>query len=96
MSERLSDHSGRTADDVGTEADDRLAPLRRVPWTARRSVDRPWPGATHRLLLASGALLALGTFVTVLNMPDLPYHPARDLEASRRPTTPTATPACCW
>ena len=79
MSERLSDHSGRTADDVGTEADDRLAPLRRVPWTAR-SVDRPWPGATHRLLLATGALLALGTFVTVLNMPDLPYHPARDLE----------------
>ena len=31
-------------------------------------------------LLATGALLALGTFVTVLNMPDLPYHPARDLE----------------
>jgi hypothetical protein len=43
-------------------------------------VDRPWPGATHRLLLATGALLALGTFLTVLNMPDLPYHPARDLE----------------
>ena len=50
-----------------------------MPWTAR-SVDRPWPGATHRLLLATGALLTLGTFVTVLNMPDLPYHPARDLE----------------
>lgn len=79
MSERLSDRSGRTAGDGRSGAGDRLAPLRRVPWSAR-SVDRPWPGATHRLLLATGALLALGTFLTVLNMPDLPYHPARDLE----------------
>jgi hypothetical protein len=31
-------------------------------------------------LLATGLLLALGTFWTVLSMPDLPYHPARDLE----------------
>lgn len=85
MSERLSDGSVQAAqgkdvgEDVGDAAGDRLAPLRRVPWAAR-SVDRPWPGATHRLLLATGALLALGTFLTVLNMPDLPYHPARDLE----------------
>ena len=55
------------------------APLRRVPWSARND-DRPWPAATHVLLLAAGAVLALGTLVTVLNMPDLPYHPARDLE----------------
>jgi hypothetical protein len=55
------------------------APRRRVPWSARRE-DRPWPPATHRLLLATGLLLALGTFWTVLSMPDLPYHPARDLE----------------
>lgn len=55
------------------------APLRRVPWTARQG-GRPWPGATHVLLLVTGAVLALGTLLTVLNMPDLPYHPARDLE----------------
>ncbi|MBL0747203.1 glycosyltransferase [Nocardioides baculatus] len=54
-------------------------PLRRVPWSARES-RRPWPSATHALLLGTGAVLALGILVTVLNMPDLPYHPARDLE----------------
>lgn len=54
-------------------------PLRRVPWSAREG-DQPWPAATHVLLLVAGAVLALGTLVTVLNMPDLPYHPARDLE----------------
>ena len=55
------------------------ARVRRVPWSARGG-DRPWPPATHRLLLATGVLLALGTFWTVLSMPDLAYHPARDLE----------------
>lgn len=55
------------------------APRRRVPWSVRDG-DRPWPPATQRLLLATGALLALGTVWAVLTMPDLPYHPARDLE----------------
>jgi hypothetical protein len=58
---------------------DARAPIRRVPWTAGPR-DQPWPAATHVLLLLAGVVLALTTFATVLNMPDLPYHPARDLE----------------
>lgn len=73
MTLRTSRHEG-----VAPPAAD-AAPLRRVPWVARTE-DRPWPAATHALLLAVGAVLALGTLLTVLNMPDLPYHPARDLE----------------
>lgn len=72
-----SEETARVRDTDDVDVDHR--PLRRVPWRARQH-DRPWPGATHRLLLATGGLLALGVFWTVLNMPDLPYHPARDLE----------------
>lgn len=54
-------------------------PPRRSPRSVRDE-GRPWPRATQALLLAAGAVLALGTFWTVLAMPDLPYHPARDLE----------------
>lgn len=58
---------------------DARAPIRRVPWSQSPS-DRLWPRATNALLLLAGAVLALGTFLTVLGMPELPYHPARDLE----------------
>ncbi len=54
-------------------------PVRRVPWSVRES-GRPWPRATHLLLQGTGVLLAALTFFTVLGMPELPYHPARDLE----------------
>jgi hypothetical protein len=50
-----------------------------VPWNARKR-SRPWPAATHALLVGAGVLLALFMFVIVMNMPDLPYHPARDAE----------------
>lgn len=53
--------------------------VRRATWSAR-DVDRPWPRATHVLLQVAGVVLAAATFFTVLAMPDLPYHPARDLE----------------
>lgn len=72
---RTSGETAREELDAGSAA----APLRRVPWSARQD-GRPWPAATHVLLLVVGVALALGTLVTVLNMPDLPYHPARDLE----------------
>jgi hypothetical protein len=72
--------SGTPGDDeIETSSTADPAPLRRVPWSAR-SDHRQWPAATHALLLATGVVLALGTLLTVLNMPDLPYHPARDLE----------------
>ncbi|HYH73702.1 MAG TPA: glycosyltransferase [Nocardioides sp.] len=45
-----------------------------------RESGRPWPRATHLLLQGTGVLLAALTFFTVLGMPELPYHPARDLE----------------
>lgn len=80
MSPQPSVDSGRTArPGEAPDGSPRVAALRRVPWRARNE-QRPWPGATHRLLLAAGALLAIGTFGVVLAMPDLPYHPARDLE----------------
>lgn len=80
MSVRPSVRSGEPGGAAALDGiPDGSAPLRRVPWSARDE-DRPWPAATHRLLLATGVLLALGTLWTVLNMPDLPYHPARDLE----------------
>ncbi len=78
MTPAPSESAGQpTQDEVRPEP--ASAPLRRVPWSARND-GRPWPAATHVLLLAAGVVLALGTLVTVLNMPDLPYHPARDLE----------------
>ena len=54
-------------------------PVRRVPWTVR-DTHRPWPRATHLLLQHAGVVLAAATFFTVLGMPELAYHPARDLE----------------
>ena len=39
-----------------------------------------WPRSTTVLLVAVGAVLAIITFLTVLAMPDLPWHSARDLE----------------
>ncbi len=54
-------------------------PVRRVPWTVR-DTHRPWPRATHLLLQLAGVVLAAATFFTVLGMPELAYHPARDLE----------------
>ena len=54
-------------------------PLRRVPWSARQQ-DRPWPAATHALLVAAGVVLFCFMFTTVMRLPDLPYHPARDAE----------------
>lgn len=53
--------------------------LRRTPWSVRPG-GRPWPPATQWLLIGIGAVLAAVTFLGVLSMPDLPYHPARDLE----------------
>lgn len=74
-----SGNQGETAaSEVGDTTADAQAPIRRVPWS--RSNDRLWPRATNALLLLAGAVLALGTFFTVLAMPELPYHPARDLE----------------
>lgn len=57
----------------------RSEPIRRSAWRVRRG-DAPWPRATQVLLLLTGGLLAAVTFVGVLSMPDLAYHPARDLE----------------
>lgn len=54
-------------------------PIRRSAWRVRRG-DAPWPRATQALLLLTGGLLAAITFMGVLSMPDLAYHPARDLE----------------
>lgn len=56
-----------------------LQPIRRSAWRVRRG-EAPWPPATQVLLLLTGVVLAGITFVGVLSMPDLPYHPARDLE----------------
>lgn len=53
--------------------------IRRAPWQVRRD-DAPWPPSTHWLLLLSGTVLAAVTFLGVLSMPDLPFHPARDAE----------------
>ncbi len=57
-----------------------MAPVRRVPWSVRETRNRPWPRATHVLLQVAGVVLAATTFFIVLTMPDLPFHPARDLE----------------
>lgn len=43
-------------------------------------VDRAWPTVTRVLLGLSSVVLAAIAFTTVLSLPDLPYHPARDLE----------------
>lgn len=43
-------------------------------------VDRAWPLLTRTLLALSSVALAAIAFTTVLSLPDLPYHPARDLE----------------
>jgi hypothetical protein len=75
---------------VGTGAQGGDAPLRRVPWSARRD-DRPWPRATHVLLVAAGVLLACFMFATVMRIPDLPYHPARDAELRATYDTYVAT-----
>lgn len=76
MSERLTAVAG----DTGEGRDEARNVPRRSASRSARDEARPWPPATHRLLLATGVLLALGTFWTVFTMPDLPYHPARDLE----------------
>lgn len=39
-----------------------------------------WPAATSWLLVATGAFLAMASFLAVFNMPDLLWHPARDAE----------------
>lgn len=43
-------------------------------------VDRSWPPVTRVLLGLCSVVLAAVAFLTVLSMPDLPYHSARDLE----------------
>ena len=76
-SARLGDTTASALlDSARTDAGD---PIRRVPWSLSPG-DRPWPRATNVLLLCAGGALALGTFLAVLSMPELPYHPARDLE----------------
>lgn len=39
-----------------------------------------WPVPTYLLLLVTGLLLSVSSFLTVINMPDLTWHPARDAE----------------
>lgn len=43
-------------------------------------VDRAWPPVTRVLLGLCSVVLAAVAFTTVLSLPDLPYHAARDLE----------------
>lgn len=43
-------------------------------------VDRSWPPVTRALLALCSVVLAAIAFTTVLSLPDLPYHAARDLE----------------
>ncbi len=45
-----------------------------------RPVDRTWPLVTRVLLGLCSVVLAAIAFATVLSLPDLPYHAARDLE----------------
>lgn len=54
-------------------------PIRNTPWS-RRASTRPWPGVTQGILVGIGVLLAVVTFIVIMTMPDLRYHPARDLE----------------
>ncbi len=48
--------------------------------TSTMPAQPPWPRSTTILLLLTGLVLAVMTFVTVLLMPSLPWHGARDLE----------------
>lgn len=41
---------------------------------------RFWPTSTSVLLLLVGLVLSVASFVVVMNMPDLQWHPARDAE----------------
>ena len=61
--------------------------------TVRRG-DRPWPAATQALLVGVGVVLGVVTFLGVLTMPDLPFHPARDLELEATYDTYRET-GCC-
>lgn len=47
---------------------------------ARGPVERAWPPVTRVLLGLCSVVLAAIAFTTVLSLPDLPYHAARDLE----------------
>ena len=58
--------------------DEVSAPAAEAPQTG--PVDRAWPWATRALLGLCSVVLAAIAFATVLTMPDLPYHAARDLE----------------
>ena len=44
------------------------------------TANRIWPRSTSLFLLLVGLALAVVSFVVVLNMPELPWHPARDAE----------------
>lgn len=45
-----------------------------------QKANKYWPTATSWLLLATGTILAITSFIAVFNMPDLLWHPARDAE----------------
>ena len=55
-------------------------PIRHEPVNHRAPGARLWPRSTSVLLLIVGAILGVGSFAVVMNMPDLPWHPARDAE----------------
>lgn len=44
------------------------------------AANKLWPRSTTFLLLAVGAVLSVVSFIVVANMPDLPWHGARDAE----------------
>lgn len=58
------------------------APRRQVLGKAPsgRIDDAPWGPSTQGALLLVGAFLAVATFVGVISMADLPFHPSRDAE----------------
>lgn len=44
------------------------------------TTNRIWPRSTSLFLLLVGLVLAIASFIVVLNMPELPWHSARDAE----------------
>jgi hypothetical protein len=46
----------------------------------KKKSNAPWPKATSLSLVLTGLVLAGVSFLSVLSMPDLPWHPARDAE----------------
>src|SRR5665647_1461273 len=54
--------------------------MRRLPVGRQVASGRLWSRSTSALLLLVGFFLSVSSFAVVMNMPELPWHPAREAE----------------